>query len=98
MKLLTATFAAAAALSTLTAMPAAAAEPVQLTISYGDLDVTSPAGAARLAQRIESRVESVCERPFMRDLKGMRDYQSCIDSARDVAAETLGQIGAARAG
>lgn len=87
----------AASLATLAVAPAAA-EPVHLTIDASDIDVTSPAGAERLAQRIEAKVEQACERPFMRDLVAMRGYQNCVASARDVTNETLGLAGTETAG
>lgn len=72
-----------AASLTFTVAPAGAA-PMHLTIDASDIDLTSPAGAERLAQRIEAKVERACERPFLRNLVAMRDYQNCIDSARNV--------------
>jgi UrcA family protein len=80
----------AASVSLLAVAPAAA-EEVMVPVSYGDLDIASPAGAATLA----ARVEATCERPDTRDLKGMSAWEQCKDSALASAAEQLAGKGVA---
>ena len=82
----------AATLSALAVVPAAA-EPVQVTVNYGDLNLNSSAGADKLAQRIETQVQSACERPDIREMRAMQNYTSCLASAQSVTAETLARIG-----
>ncbi|WP_231958758.1 UrcA family protein [Altererythrobacter sp. B11] len=79
---------AAASLSILAIAPAQA-EDGAYTVSYGDLDLSSPAGAHTLALRVDAGVDRVCERPFIRDLKGMVNWQECRETARTSAIEQL---------
>jgi UrcA family protein len=87
----------AASLATLPLVPAAA-EPVLLTIEASDLDLSTPAGAERLNQRIAARLERACERPFMRDLKAMKSFEECVSTARDVTDRALALATPATAG
>lgn len=82
----------AAVVATLTAAPAVAQDTV--AISYADLDVTSAAGAETLAGRINAGIKQACERPDMRDVKRMAEWQECKDSAMSQATEQLARIGA----
>ena len=84
---------AAASLSILSVAPAAA-EEVQVTVSYADLDITSPAGAERLAVRLQNGVEAACARPDTRALKAMAAWSACKDTAMADAVEQLGRNGA----
>jgi UrcA family protein len=83
--------AALAASFSLLAVAPAAAQEVAVQVPYSDLDLASPAGAKVLAQR----VESVCERPDLRDLKAVSAWQQCRDSARNSAMEQLNSKGVA---
>jgi UrcA family protein len=85
---------AAASLSLLTVAPAAA-QDVQATVHYGDLDISSPAGAEALNTRLLGTVKSVCERPDMRDLKALTAWEACKDAAMLSALEQLSAKGAA---
>jgi UrcA family protein len=85
---------AAASLSLLAVAPAAAQE-VQATVHYGDLDITSPAGAAALNARLLGSIRSVCERPDLRDLKAVTAWEACKDAAMSSALEQLAAKGAA---
>jgi UrcA family protein len=87
----------AASLAALPLLPASA-EPVLLTINVSDLDLSSATGTERLNQRIEAQVERACERPFMRDLKAMRNFETCVTSAQDVTGTALAMAGASDAG
>lgn len=69
----------------------AAAESVAVQVSYGDLDLASPAGSKVLAQR----VDATCERPDIRDLKSVSTWEQCKDSARNSAMEQLNAKGVA---
>ena len=79
---------AAASLSLLAVAPAAAQE-LQATVSYGDLDISSAAGAEALNARLLGTVKSVCERPDIRDLKGMVAFEACKADALAGAMEQL---------
>jgi UrcA family protein len=80
----------AASLSVLTVAPAAA-EEFTTQVTYGDLDLASPAGAKVLAQR----VDAACARPDIRDLTAVSAWQECKASVRDSAMEQLNSKGVA---
>jgi UrcA family protein len=82
---------AALAASVAFAAPAAAEDAItaSVTVSYADLDVTAPADAAKLDQRIEAAAEDVCVKPDIRDLKAMASWQACKDGAVAGAQEQL---------
>jgi UrcA family protein len=81
---------AAAALAGGLATPAVAAdETVTVTVPYADLDVADPADAEALTQRIATAVEKVCDRPDIRDLKGMVAWEACKTTAHAGALEQL---------
>ena len=80
----------AASLSLLAVAPAAA-EEFAVQIPYGHLDLASPTGAKVLAQR----VDAACERPDIRDLKAVSDWQACRESVRNSAMEQLNSKGIA---
>jgi UrcA family protein len=82
------TAALAASLSLLAVAPAAA-ESVPVQVTYGDLDLATPAGAKMLAQR----VDAACERPDLRDLRAVSTWQECKDEARASAMEQLNSKG-----
>ena len=83
--------AAIAASLSFVAVAPVAAESVAVQVSYGDLDLASPAGTKVLAQR----VEATCERPDIRDLKSVSTWQQCKDAARTGAMEQLNSKGVA---
>jgi len=85
--------AVAVALSSIAATPAAAQE-TQLVVSYGDLDLTTTAGAQVLGLRLEAGVKAVCDRPDIRDLKSMLAYEQCKDEAMNSANAQLARQGA----
>ena len=84
---------AAASLSLLAVAPAAA-QVVQATVYYGDLDISSPAGAAALNTRLLNTIKSVCERPDIRDLNATAAWEACKDAAMSSALEQLSAKGA----
>lgn len=81
----------AVSLSTFAAAPAAAE---QVTISYGDLNVATEAGAQVLAQRFDAGVDTACARPDIRDVKANADFAACKDAAASSVAQQLNQVGA----
>ncbi len=85
--------AAAASLSFLSAVPAAA-QDVSVSVAYGDLDVASPGGAQILAQRVEAAVNTACARPDIRDLEAMTAFSACRSAAITSATEQLNTAGA----
>ena len=85
--------AVAVALSSIAAAPAAA-QDTQVAIHYGDLDITTTAGAQALGERVEAGVKAVCDRPDIRDLKSMVAWEQCKDAAMTSANEQLARQGA----
>jgi len=84
---------AAAALAGGLATPVLAAdETVSVTVPFGDLDIANPAGADALSQRIDSAVDKVCDRPDMRNLKGMVAWEECKAAALAGAMEQLSLV------
>ena len=84
---------AAASLSLLAVAPAAA-QDIQATVRYADLDVSSPAGAEALNTRLLGAAKSVCERPSIRDLKAVAEWEACRDAVVSSALEQLSAKGA----
>jgi UrcA family protein len=83
---------AAASLSLVIAAPAAA-EQVQTTVTYGDLDVATPEGAHMLVERVQASVETVCARPETRELKALATWSECREAAMAGASEQLARQG-----
>ena len=67
----------------------AAAEVASVEVKVADLDLTSPAGAEVLENRIEAASERVCGRPDVRSLKAMQAFEVCQAEAREGAMEQL---------
>ena len=67
----------------------AVAESNGRTVSYADLDLTSPAGVAMLDRRIRGAIRQVCGRAFPRDLQSQIQVERC-------RAETLADVQAQR--
>lgn len=76
------------------AAPATAEDATVATVvvPYGDLDLTAPAGAAKLDARIEAAVKDVCAKPDIRDLKGMAAWEECKAGARAGALDQLSAL------
>ncbi len=76
----------------LAAAPAAAepfpgsAEPVQVVVGHGDLDLTDAADVARLERRIDSSVRRACP-ALTRNLRETAHAQQCRRTARARATE-----------
>jgi UrcA family protein len=58
----------------------------QVTVKYGDLNLSSPQGTAALYARIKSAAKSVCSQFDGRDLNSHMQFNSCVDKA------TLGAV------
>lgn len=87
-------FAITAALAaSLFAVAPAAAEEVLVDVSYGDLDVTTPAGAEVLGKRITAQAETACARPDIRNLKAMLAFEQCKTDVVSSASEQLAARG-----
>jgi len=84
---------AAASLSFLAVAPAAA-EEVQATVHFGDLDLATATGAEALNARLLGGVKTVCQRPDIRDLKAVAAWEACKDAAMSSALEQLTAKGA----
>jgi UrcA family protein len=70
----------------------AAAEEVSVVVSYADLDLTAPEGAAALDRRIEAAAEKVCVKPDLREIKAMTAWEECkaatVADAKDQLSTT----------
>lgn len=65
-------------------------ETRSVVVHYGDLNLNSQAGIARLHKRIENAAESVCG-PLETRILGLRDaYESCVANA---LAEGIAAVG-----
>lgn len=68
---------------------AAPIESLSVSVPYGDLDVATPAGAAVLDKRIEAAASDVCQKPDIRQLKQMAEWEACKASAKAGALEQI---------
>lgn len=69
---------------------AVAAEPPtgarQMKVSFGDLDLTKPAGADAMIRRMKQAASTACGgRPDFRDIAAQRFHSQCVASALDDA-------------
>ena len=78
----------AASLSLIAAVPASAQE-ASATVFFGDLDLSSAAGAATLNTRLLGAIEQVCERPSVRDMRNGAVFNDCKDAAMSNALSQL---------
>jgi UrcA family protein len=67
-----------------------AAEIPQVHVNYADLNVSSPAGAAVLYQRIRVAATQVCGAPDQRDLIRLVQAKTCTDKAIATAVTAVG--------
>lgn len=78
-----------------------AAEPAQVTVKYGDLDLQSEAGLRLLEKRVTRAAHSVCPNVRSREIQRKAAGKACVDQA---VRQALGQVeqwqlaNAARAG
>jgi UrcA family protein len=96
MKKFTAMIAAAACMTGLAAVPAQAqseTDEIRVQVDYADLDIGSDAGAAVLANRIESKVARACARSD--DGRNLKLVSVCQDQLITAAVEQLESKGAA---
>jgi UrcA family protein len=87
-----------AAVTTLVATPGLAqAEPRQnaVVVRYADLDLSSPAGVARLDRRILSAVQAACGATSSADPKGANQAAACRSDALAQLQAKRGRILAA---
>lgn len=69
------------------------------SVSYGDLDLTSPSGIRTLDRRISQAITRVCDRGDVRDLTSMSEERRCRSSANYAAnAQRNHALAAANAG
>ena len=59
-------------------------------VSYADLDISKPAGAKVLYNRIVAAAHQVCELKGYKDLDTMRRVDKCTDHAIDNAVKEVG--------
>jgi len=79
---------AAVSLSVLAVAPAAA-EQTRVTVSYGDLDIATQAGAETLNARLLNGISVACVRPDVRDVRAGAQWEACKDAAMSRALEQL---------
>ena len=75
-------------IASLAAANPAQAESGSRTVSYGDLDLTSPVGQAVLDRRLASAIREVCGRPYPLDLQSVNEVSRC---RRETRAEIQAQ-------
>ncbi len=79
--------------SAIAAAPGVEAETVAVGIVYSDLALDKRAGAETLGRRVEAAIQTVCARPTtMRDLKAMRAWEECRQTARNQAREQIAPV------
>jgi UrcA family protein len=78
-----------------TQMPGAGdAEVVRVSVAYGDLDLSTPAGAERVLDRVRrAAIEACGGQPDPRDLAAQRPFKECVARSMDGA---VGQLRAPR--
>ena len=64
------------------AASAAAASTMSIPVSYGGLDLSTPAGIAALDSRIEGAVRRICGRAYPVELQAQADASRCRAEAR----------------
>jgi UrcA family protein len=65
---------------------------VQVSVYYGDLDLSHQAGAQELIGRLEVAASKVCGgMPDIRDLTRFQMYRACTKHALDKAVASVGQ-------
>jgi UrcA family protein len=74
--------------ATLTAAPVEETVPT-VTVSFADLDLGAPAGAAALKARVAAAAKSVCGVAETRDLKAMSRVETCRTAALAKAAPQI---------
>jgi UrcA family protein len=74
---------AAAAILALAATTAQAASPSSIDVAFGDLNLSSPADAKILAERLQAAAKTVCLN-VNSDIKA-DEMQQCTDAAIDMA-------------
>jgi UrcA family protein len=72
---------ALASLSGIAFGAATSADPPQRTVSYADLNLSHPAGAATLYSRIKSAARAVCEPQLGIELITNTFYKRCVEDA-----------------
>lgn len=65
------------------------ADGPSLTVSYADLNLSNPAGAAALYRRIQQAARTICGRNGTRDLHGNLLSSACYESAVENAVATV---------
>lgn len=80
-----------AALTASIAVPASARE-ASVIVTFGDLDLTDPAGRAVLDGRIAAAVEEVCAKTEPRILRGKAAWEECKAKSLADAMEQLAAV------
>lgn len=69
---------------------AASFDRPQVTVSYSDLDLSRPAGAAALLDRLSTAARAVCGGvPDIRNLAAMSNFRACRKEAMDRAVASI---------
>ena len=90
---------AALALAAAIAAPGAAAEPAAgdiatRSVTYGDLDLSSPGGLKALNRRVERAAREVCGagRTMRQSIAAERDLWTCVSAAKARAAQQIAAL------
>ena len=73
------------------AAPAAAQAQTVYVVKYGESDRITVTPKPTLDRKIQTAAEAVCERPYIRDLKGWVMYNSCLTEVRSEIEEQLAE-------
>jgi UrcA family protein len=86
-------FAGVAVIASLASTPALAGlQVMQMTVHYDDLNLTRPAGARVLFDRLWHAARQVCgPRPAMADLDNYRMFESCVQTSVSEAVASAHQ-------
>lgn len=85
--------AAVAATVSLFGIVPASAQAETVTVAYGDLDLSTTAGTEALVKRVELGAETACQRPDIRNVKAMAEFEGCKTSAVSSAVGQLNRVG-----
>jgi UrcA family protein len=90
---------AAALFALLAVPPALAADPTEMAVSTGDLDLRSPAGQAELKVRVSNAASTLCQPAWMRKTPdsefavgyNQQIYRACVARLTDRAMDRVGR-------
>ena len=70
----------------------ASAESQSVSVTYADLDLSSPAGMATLESRIEAAAKKICGRTEVRNVHDGADQQRCIRQTQTSVSVEIARV------